>query len=127
MSKTIITVDDSVTMRKLVSLTLRGAGYRVLEAGDGVDALQILRTQPVDLMILDVNMPRMNGIQLTKEVRNMSQFRSTPILMLTTESDNSVKTQGKQAGANGWIVKPFKQDQILAVVSTVFQRMGVSA
>lgn len=121
MKKTIMTVDDAVTMRKLISITLREAGHTVLEAEDGAVALSALSQQKVDLIISDVNMPKMNGVELTRKLRETSLHRSTPILILTTESDATVKAQAKTAGATGWIVKPFKPDQLLEVVRRVLQ------
>lgn len=114
---TILTVDDAATIRKMVSITLKGAGHDVLEAPDGVDALKVMKGRQVDLVISDVNMPRMNGIELVRQIR--SENRSVPILLLTTESDPGMKQQGKQAGATGWLVKPFQQEQLLAVVAKV--------
>ena len=119
MGKTILTVDDATTMRKMVSFTLRGAGHEVLEAPDGVDALAILRTRPVDLVITDIHMPNMNGIELTRRLRASSSCARTPILLLTTESDPAKKAEGRAAGATGWIVKPFSQDQLLAIVAKI--------
>lgn len=117
MSKTILTVDDATTMRKMISFTLRGAGHEVVEATDGVDALNLIRGKRVDLVITDVNMPRMDGIELTRQIRQVPAMSSVPILLLTTESDPGKKALGKAAGATGWIVKPFQQDQLLAVVA----------
>lgn len=119
MGKTILTVDDAATMRRMVSFTLKSAGHEVLEAPDGASALALLRTQRVDLIISDIHMPNMNGIDLTRQVRTMPQFRTTPILLLTTESDPGKKNEGRAAGATGWIVKPFSQEQLLAVVAKV--------
>jgi len=119
MSKKIITVDDAATMRKMVSFTLKGAGHEVLEAADGREALTILRQRPVDLVITDVNMPNMDGIELTKQLRALPAFARTPIILLTTESDPGKKLLGRSAGATGWIVKPFSQEQLLAVVAKV--------
>lgn len=120
MKKTIITVDDAATMRKMVAFTLRGVGHEVLEASDGVDALELLKTRPVDLVITDVNMPRMDGIELTRQLRALPGYQRTPILLLTTESAPEKKAEGRAAGATGWIIKPFQQDQLLAVISKVF-------
>jgi two-component system chemotaxis response regulator CheY len=117
MSKKIIAVDDAATMRKMVAFTLKGAGHEVLEAADGRDALNALRHQSVDLVVTDVNMPNMDGLELTRQLRAMPAFARTPIILLTTESDTAKKTQGRTAGANGWIVKPFSQEQLLAVVA----------
>lgn len=119
MGKTIITVDDASTMRKMISFTLKGAGHEILEAGDGMEALAALKTRSVDLVITDVNMPNMDGITLTRNLRTLPQFQKTPIILLTTESSPEKKAEGKAAGATGWIVKPFQQEQLLAVVSKV--------
>lgn len=119
MGKTILTVDDAATMRKMIAFTLKGAGHEVLEAGDGVEALTLLKTRPADLVITDVNMPNMDGITLTRELRAQPGFKATPIILLTTESSPEKKAAGKAAGATGWIVKPFQQEQLLAVVSKV--------
>jgi len=117
MGKTILTVDDAATIRKMVSFTLRGAGHEVIEAQDGVVALDVLRSRPVDLVITDINMPNMNGIELTRQLRKLPSFAKTPILLLTTESDPAKKAEGRAAGATGWIVKPFSQEQLLAIVA----------
>ena len=119
MSKTIITVDDASTIRKMVSFTLQPTGHRVIEAADGTQAMDLLRREAVDLILSDINMPNMNGIELTREVRNLPQYTNTPIILLTTESEPQKKAEGKAAGASGWIVKPFKQDQLLALVNKV--------
>jgi two-component system chemotaxis response regulator CheY len=117
MGKTILTVDDAATMRKMVSFTLRGAGHETLEAQDGAVALSVLQAQRVDLVITDVNMPNMDGIELTRQLRALPTFGRTPILLLTTESDPAKKAEGRAAGATGWMVKPFNQEQLLAVVA----------
>jgi two-component system chemotaxis response regulator CheY len=119
MGKTILTVDDASTMRKMVSFTLRGAGHEILEATDGADALALLRTRSVDLVLTDINMPNMDGIELTRRMRAMPAFSRTPIVLLTTESDPAKKALGRAAGATGWIVKPFSQDQLLAIVARI--------
>jgi len=119
MSKSVISVDDSSTMRRMVSFTLKSAGYEVLEASDGAEALSLLKTRPVDLVISDINMPNLDGIQLTRELRRQPGFTRTPIILLTTESDPAKKAEGRAAGATGWIVKPFNQEQLLAVVAKV--------
>ena len=119
MSKRIITVDDAQTMRRLVCYTLRGVGHDVIEAQDGVDALRVLEKQDVDLVITDVNMPNMDGLELVRRLRALPKFQSTPILLLTTESDPEKKKQGKEAGATGWITKPFQPDQLVAAVAKV--------
>ncbi len=119
MPKTIMTVDDAATMRKMIVFTLAAAGYQLIEAEDGAAALRQLRDRPVDLVITDVNMPNMDGLELTRQLRTLGHFQKTPILLLTTESDPEMKSRGRAAGATGWIVKPFKQEQLLAVVSKV--------
>jgi len=117
--KTVLVVDDAMTMRKMVCFTLRGGGYQTVEAVDGVDALSALGQHPVDLIITDVNMPRMDGIELTRQARVALKGRPVPILILTTESELEKKNQARAAGATGWIVKPFQQEQLMAVVSKV--------
>ena len=119
MKRKVLTVDDALTMRKLVAFTLRGAGLDVVEAADGVDALAALQRQSFDLIITDVNMPRMDGITFTRQARATANGRSVPILILTTESEIGKKNEGRAAGATGWIVKPFQQEQLLSVVSRV--------
>ena len=119
MGRTILTVDDASTMRRMVSFTLRGAGHDVLEAPDGAAALQVLQARRVDLVITDVHMPNVNGIELTRRLRASPAFGRTPILLLTTESDPGKKAEGRAAGATGWIVKPFNQEQLLAIVAKV--------
>lgn len=120
MGKKILTVDDAATMRKMVSFTLRGAGHETIEAPDGSVALRLLQSQPVDLVITDVNMPVMDGIELTRQLRALPSFGRIPILLLTTESDPAKKAAGKAAGATGWIVKPFSQEQLLAIIAKLF-------
>lgn len=119
MSKTILTVDDAATMRKMIAFTLKGAGHEVLEAEDGVAALKALDGRTVDMVITDVNMPNMDGITLIRRLRALPAFKTTPIVMLTTESSPEKKAEGRSAGATGWIVKPFQQEQLLAVVAKV--------
>lgn len=106
-------------MRKMVSFTLKGAGHEVLEASDGAVALQVLQSRPVDLVITDIHMPNMDGIELTRRLRASPHFGRKPILLLTTESDPARKNEGRAAGATGWIVKPFNQEQLLAIVAKV--------
>jgi two-component system chemotaxis response regulator CheY len=118
-SKTILTVDDSTSIRQMVGFTLKQAGYTVLEADDGVKGLEVAKGNKVDLIITDLNMPNMNGMDLIRSLRQEMTYKFTPILMLTTESDDSKKMEGKQAGATGWIVKPFNPEQLLKVVSKV--------
>ncbi|MEO5359800.1 MAG: response regulator [Nitrospirota bacterium] len=119
MSKVIMTVDDSASVRQMVAFTLKGAGYTVVEAVDGKDALAKLASTQINMMITDLNMPNLDGIGLIKGVRAMPAYKFIPIVMLTTESQDSKKQEGKSAGATGWIVKPFKPDQLLAVVKKV--------
>jgi len=116
MAKTILSVDDSGSIRQMVSFTLRGAGYDVIEAVDGQDGLDKAKQKTVDLVLTDQNMPRMDGITLIKTLRSMPAYRSVPILMLTTESGDAMKAQGKSAGATGWLVKPFDPQKLLDVV-----------
>ena len=116
----IIAVDDSASMRQMVSFTLKGAGHDVIEASDGVEALKLANQESgVDLVISDINMPNMDGIALIKELRTLAPYKFTPILMLTTESSSDKKMEGKAAGATGWIVKPFNPDQLLATIGKV--------
>jgi len=115
----ILAVDDSASMRQMVAFTLKGAGYDVTEAKDGMEALQIAKSNSYNLVITDINMPNMDGITLTKELRSLPAYKFTPILTLTTESSGDKKMADKQAGATGWIVKPFNPDQLLATVKKV--------
>lgn len=115
----ILAVDDSASMRQMVSFTLKGAGHTVIEATDGAQALQIAKGQSVDLVLSDVNMPVMDGIELVKNLRQLPSYKFTPILMLTTESAGDKKNEGKSAGATGWIVKPFNPDQLLTTIKKV--------
>jgi two-component system chemotaxis response regulator CheY len=119
MSKTILSVDDSPSMRLLVKMTLSGAGYDVVEAVDGKDALAKARTGGIHMVLTDLNMPNMDGLALIRELRGMAAFKGVPIVFLTTESDAQKKSEAKAAGATGWIVKPFQQDQLLGVVRKV--------
>lgn len=112
----ILAVDDSASMRQMVSFTLKSAGHEVTEAEDGVVALNQARSGKFDLVITDVNMPNMDGITLIGELRKLPNYKFTPLLMLTTESSSDKKMAGKNAGATGWIVKPFNPDQLLAVI-----------
>jgi two-component system, chemotaxis family, chemotaxis protein CheY len=118
MAKTILTVDDSASVRQMVKFTLSEAGYAVIEAVDGEDALAKLAS-PVHLVITDLNMPKLDGIGLIRRVRAASACKGVPIIMLTTESQEARKQEGKAAGATGWIVKPFTTQQLLAVVKRV--------
>ncbi len=119
MAKTVLAVDDSQTMRDMVSFTLRNAGFDVKLAVDGKNAIDVLGGKPIDLIITDINMPNMNGIELIQEVRRLTAYKATPILILTTESDGTRKAEGKAAGATGWIVKPFDPDKLIQVVNKV--------
>ena len=119
MARTILAVDDSASMREMVRATLTAAGYEVIEAVDGQEALDYARENACDLVISDVNMPRMDGITLVHELRNLPSYRLTPLLLLTTESSAEKKLEGKRAGATGWIVKPFNPEQLLATMARV--------
>lgn len=117
---TILAVDDSASMRQMVSFTLQGAGHQVIEAEDGVIAYDLaMKTNNVDLVLSDVNMPNMDGLQLIKALRSTENYKFTPMLMLTTESTKEKKMEGKAAGATGWIVKPFNPEQLLATINKV--------
>jgi two-component system chemotaxis response regulator CheY len=115
----ILAVDDSASMRQMVSFTLKGAGHNVTEAADGQEALNLAKSNQYDLVLSDVNMPNMDGIALTKELRTLPDFKFTPILILTTEAGMNKKQDGKAAGATGWIVKPFNPEQLLATITKV--------
>ncbi|MDX1812166.1 MAG: response regulator [Gammaproteobacteria bacterium] len=115
----ILAVDDSASMRQMVSFTLKGAGHDVVEACDGAEALKLARANQVDLVLTDVNMPNMDGVTLIKELRALPNYKFIPMLTLTTESGGDKKMEGKQAGATGWIVKPFSPDQLLATIKKV--------
>ncbi|MBU5636101.1 response regulator [Geomonas sp. Red69] len=119
MAKVIMTADDSASVRQMVTFTLKQGGYDVVEAVDGKDALQKLATTKVDMLITDLNMPNLDGIGLIKGARSLASCKFIPIVMLTTESQDSKKQEGKAAGATGWIVKPFKPEQLMAVVKKV--------
>ena len=119
MARMVLAVDDSTSMRQMVRATLVAAGYDVVEAAYGQDALDYARENPVDLVITDVNMPRMDGITLVSELRQLPAYRLTPVLLLTTESSMEKKMEGKKAGATGWIVKPFNPAQLLATLARV--------
>jgi two-component system chemotaxis response regulator CheY len=119
MAKCILVVDDSETVRQVLQLTLANAGFDVVEAEDGVEALEKLSGAQVDMLITDLNMPNMDGLELIKKVREEGSHRFTPIVMLTTESSEEKKLAGREAGASGWIVKPFKPEQLLKVIKMV--------
>jgi two-component system chemotaxis response regulator CheY len=119
MAKRALTVDDSKTMRDMVSYTLKNIGFEVLEAEDGQAAINVLNGQKVDVIITDLNMPVMDGLTLIRNLRMKPEYKFTPILMLTTESDATKKDEGKNAGATGWIVKPFNPEKLVQVVQRV--------
>ena len=120
MAKCVLVVDDSETVRQVLQLTLSNAGFDVIEAEDGDDALNKLFSAPVvDMLITDLNMPNMDGLELIKKIREDKKHRFTPIVMLTTESSEEKKRAGREAGASGWIVKPFKPEQLLKVVKMI--------
>jgi two-component system chemotaxis response regulator CheY len=116
---TILTVDDTASMRQMISFTLHSVGHEVIQASDGQEALKVIEGKKVDLVIADINMPNMDGITLLKSLRALADYKFTPILMLTTESQDAKRQQGKVAGATGWIVKPFNPEQLLNVVKKV--------
>ena len=117
----ILAVDDSPSMRKMVSFTLTGAGHRVVDAIDGEDAYEKAQTQIFDLVLTDQNMPRLDGLGLTRKLREHPRFKTTPILMLTTESSDLMKQAGRAAGATGWLVKPFDPARLLDVINKVIK------
>jgi two-component system chemotaxis response regulator CheY len=119
MSKTILAVDDSASIRQMVAFTLKSSGYEVIEAVDGMDGLEKAKTKSFNLILTDQNMPRMDGLTLIKNLRAMAQYKAVPILMLTTESSDAMKAQGKAAGATGWLVKPFDPQKLVEVVKKV--------
>ncbi|MBS0356290.1 MAG: response regulator [Proteobacteria bacterium] len=119
MAKIVLTVDDSASIRQMVSFTLKSAGYEVVEAVDGMDGLDKAKAKACSLVLTDQNMPRMDGLSLIKSLRAMPQYRSVPILMLTTESSDTMKSQGRAAGATGWLVKPFDPQKLIEVVKKV--------
>ena len=118
-NKTILIADDSSSLRQMVAMTLTQAGYQVIEAVHGKDAVEKAEGQTIHLVITDLNMPVMNGIELIRTLRAGTAHRFTPMLMLTTESDATKKQEGRTAGATGWILKPFNPDQLLAVIKKV--------
>lgn len=121
MTQTILAVDDSVSIRKMVCFTLKEAGYQVVEAGDGQEALGKARVQAVHLVLTDLNMPRMDGLVLIRSLRALPAYRGVPILVLTTESGDAIKAQLKAAGATGWLLKPFNPERLLEVVRRVIK------
>lgn len=119
MGKTALIVDDSTSMRQMVSFTMKEAGFDVLEGANGQEALKRLEGQRVDVVVTDLNMPVMDGIALIRQLRSNPCYKFTPILMLTTESQDAKKQEGKAAGATGWIIKPFNPQQLLGVIAKV--------
>ncbi|MDO8893195.1 MAG: response regulator [Sulfurimicrobium sp.] len=119
MAKTILAVDDSASIRQMVSFTLKSAGYEVTEAVDGQDGLNKAKSKSFNLVLTDQNMPNMDGLTLIKNLRATPNYKATPILMLTTESGDAMKAQGKAAGATGWLVKPFDPAKLVEVVKKV--------
>ncbi len=119
MSKTVLSVDDSASVRQMVKLTLTDAGYHVIQASDGAEGLVKARETPFDVVVTDINMPVMDGLALIRELRQLPSYKGVPIIFLTTESDEGMKREAKAAGATGWITKPFHQEQLVAVVKKV--------
>jgi len=117
MGKTVLVVDDSASVRQVVSIALKGAGYDVLQGSDGKDALKQLDGRRIHLIISDVNMPNMDGITFVAEAKKLPAYKFTPIIMLTTESQEDKKRQAQAAGAKAWVTKPFQPEQMLAAVS----------
>jgi two-component system chemotaxis response regulator CheY len=117
----ILAVDDSASMRKMVSFTLTGAGFHVVEAVDGQDAFEKAQTHTIDLVLTDQNMPRLDGLGLTRKLRDHPKFKATPILILTTESSDQMKQAGRSAGATGWLVKPFDPTRLIEVIQKVIR------
>jgi two-component system, chemotaxis family, chemotaxis protein CheY len=117
----VLAVDDSISMRQMITVTLKSAGYDVIQASGGVEALALAKTREIDLVLTDINMPNMDGLSLIRALRAQPKFRFTPILTLTTESAVDMKQKGKAAGATGWIVKPFNPDQLLALLKKVIR------
>jgi two-component system, chemotaxis family, chemotaxis protein CheY len=112
----ILTVDDSASMREMICFTLKSAGHDVTEAEDGVGALELARATTFDLVLIDINMPRMDGLALLRALRSHIEYKATPLLLLTTEAAADRKQEGRAAGATGWIVKPFSPDQLVAIM-----------
>ena len=119
MTRTVLVVDDSVTIRQMLSFTLKEAGFAVVEAGDGQEGLERLAGQRIDLIVTDLNMPRLDGIGFIRALRGQPASKHTPVLMLTTESQEARRQEGRSAGATGWIVKPFHPDKLLRVIERV--------
>jgi two-component system chemotaxis response regulator CheY len=121
MGKKILAVDDSLTIRQLIRMTLTRAGYEVVDAEDGAKGLEKASAEAFDMVLSDINMPNMTGIEMLRSLRKLELYKFTPIVLVTTESQPEKKAEGKAAGATGWIVKPFEPDQLLAVVTKVLR------
>jgi len=119
MSKTILVVDDSASIRQMLALTLKRSGYEVVEAVDGLDGLEEAKSKSFNLILTDQSMPRMDGLTLIKNLRALAQYSTTPILMLATESSDAMKAQGRAVGATGWLVKPFDPQKLIEVAAKV--------
>jgi two-component system, chemotaxis family, chemotaxis protein CheY len=119
MARLILTVDDSPSIRLMMRLTLTGEGYEVMQATDGIEALEYARSHNADLVLTDINMPRMDGLALIRELRLLPAYKCVPMLVLTTESAQGSKLLGKEAGATGWLVKPFNTQQLIATIARV--------
>jgi two-component system chemotaxis response regulator CheY len=119
MTKRVLTIDESKTIRDMLMLTLADAGFEVLQAVDGQDGLDVLSKQPVDVVITDINMPRMDGYEVIRQMRRNSAHKTIPILVLTTESETDKKNLAREAGATGWMVKPFDPDRLIATINKV--------
>lgn len=118
--KTILTVDDSPSIRQMLAYVLSSNGYRVIEAADGVEGLDLAKAHQADLVLTDQNMPKMDGIALIKALRGLAAYQHVPIMMLTTESSPALKQQGRDAGATGWMVKPFDPEKLLEMLKKIF-------
>ena len=119
MAKTILTVDDSTTMRAMLMLALSEAGFKVVQAVDGVHGLELLGNETPDVIITDINMPRLDGFGFIEGVRKHARHRAVPVLVLTTESDDTKKDRARKAGATGWIVKPFNAEKLVSAIRRV--------
>jgi two-component system chemotaxis response regulator CheY len=122
MTASILTVDDSASLRMAIRIALTGAGYRVTEAGDGIQGLAKAGAEKFDLIVTDLNMPNMDGLTMIRELRKQPTQAGVPIIFLTTESDAAMKIQAKEAGATGWLVKPFVPEQLIKVTRKVLGR-----
>ncbi|NGZ07195.1 MAG: response regulator [Magnetococcales bacterium] len=121
MSKVILSVDDSPSMRQSIKLTLAVRGYRIIEAVDGLDGLDKAQQQPVDLVITDLNMPRMGGLEFIDALRQLPDYKGVPILFVTTETDEALRARAREAGATGWLTKPFAPEVLLKVVRRLLE------